>query len=171
MQLTSSTWWGFQYLQNNSRIGLRILSIALDGELKILHFCFMPKLVLSCLSWLFSFISPFSHFSDEIFSLELREGLEACRFFANKRQGTAGWDLSLRRPLRVLLSFTSGSGHTRWCLQVVGNETRGARLDQVLRPKDLAMLRSLNFIVRAYSLEKKRRRREGKRTHLPDCAF
>ena len=38
MQLTSSTWWAFQYLQNSSRIWLRILSIALEGELNVLDF-------------------------------------------------------------------------------------------------------------------------------------
>ena len=38
MQLTSSTWWEFWYLQNNSRIWLRILSIALEEELKVLDF-------------------------------------------------------------------------------------------------------------------------------------
>ena len=38
MQLTSSSWWRFQYLQNNSRMWLRILSIALEEELKVLDF-------------------------------------------------------------------------------------------------------------------------------------
>ena len=33
MQLTSSTWWRFQYLQNNERIWLSILSIASEAEL------------------------------------------------------------------------------------------------------------------------------------------
>lgn len=32
-QLSSSTWWGFQYMQNNSRIWLRILPLALGEEL------------------------------------------------------------------------------------------------------------------------------------------
>ena len=122
--------------------------------------CFMPKLVSSCLTWLFYFISPFSHFSDWIFSLELREGLGACRFFANKRQGTAGRGLSLGRPLRVLLSFTSGSGHTRWCLEVVADETRGARLDQVLGPKDLAMLIEVYCEGLQFRKENKKRRKK-----------
>ena len=34
----SSTWWGFQHLQNSSRIWLRVLSIALEEELKVLDF-------------------------------------------------------------------------------------------------------------------------------------
>ena len=37
-QLTSSTWWGFQYLQNSLRIWLRILSIVLEEKLKVLDF-------------------------------------------------------------------------------------------------------------------------------------
>ena len=38
MQLTSSSWWEFQYLQKNSRIWLRMLSTALEEELKVLDF-------------------------------------------------------------------------------------------------------------------------------------
>ena len=38
MHLTSFAWWGFQYLQNNSRIWRRILSIALEEELSVLDF-------------------------------------------------------------------------------------------------------------------------------------
>ena len=34
MQLTFSTWWGFQYLPNSSGIWLKILSITLEKELK-----------------------------------------------------------------------------------------------------------------------------------------
>ena len=37
-QLTSFTWWGFLYLQNNSRLWLRILPAALKEELKVLDF-------------------------------------------------------------------------------------------------------------------------------------
>ena len=38
MRLTSSAWWGFEYLQNSSRMWLRIASIALEEELKVLDF-------------------------------------------------------------------------------------------------------------------------------------
>ena len=38
MWLTSSAWWGFEYLQNSSRMWLRIASIALEEELKVLDF-------------------------------------------------------------------------------------------------------------------------------------
>ena len=37
MQLTSYTWWRIKYLQNNSWIWLRILSIAPEEELKVLE--------------------------------------------------------------------------------------------------------------------------------------
>ena len=38
MQLTSSIWEDFQYLQNSSEMWLRIFSIALEEELKFLDF-------------------------------------------------------------------------------------------------------------------------------------
>ena len=38
MQSTSSTWWGLHYLQNNSRLWLRMLPIVLEEELKVLGF-------------------------------------------------------------------------------------------------------------------------------------
>ena len=38
MQLTSSIWEDFKYLPNSSKMWLRILSIALEEELKFLDF-------------------------------------------------------------------------------------------------------------------------------------
>ena len=38
MQSTSSTWWGLHYLQNSSRLWLRMLPIVLEEELKVLGF-------------------------------------------------------------------------------------------------------------------------------------
>lgn len=38
--------------------------------------CFMAKLLLLCLAWLFPFVSAFSHFSHYMCSLESGEGLE-----------------------------------------------------------------------------------------------
>ena len=38
MQLTSSTWWGFSVCKTAQRTGLRILSIVLKKELKVLEF-------------------------------------------------------------------------------------------------------------------------------------
>ena len=36
--LTSSAWWRLQYLQNRSRIWLRMLSEAFEEEIKVLDF-------------------------------------------------------------------------------------------------------------------------------------
>ena len=38
MQVASAPWQGAQYLENNSKIRLKILSIALEEELKVLDF-------------------------------------------------------------------------------------------------------------------------------------
>ena len=53
----------------SQNIWLKILFTALEEELKVLDFVL-------CLPWLLSFVSAFSHFSDQIFSLELRERIE-----------------------------------------------------------------------------------------------
>jgi len=50
IQLTSSTCWGFQYLQKGSRLWLRILSIVLEEELKDPRLHLMAKLLLFCLT-------------------------------------------------------------------------------------------------------------------------
>ena len=65
MQLTSSSWWAFQYLQKNSRIWLRVLSRALE-ELKVLDLEVLTIVILSCSA---VFVSAFSRFSDYICSL------------------------------------------------------------------------------------------------------
>ena len=77
MQLTSSTWWGFQYLQNNSRKSFRILfiSMALEEELKGPYFVLWLNYYYFVL--LDSFVSVFFfHFSDFFFFLKFRESLE-----------------------------------------------------------------------------------------------
>ena len=56
----------FQYLQKNSRIWLRMLSTALEEELKVLDFEVLTIVILSCST---VFVSAFSHFSDYICSL------------------------------------------------------------------------------------------------------
>lgn len=71
IQLTSSPCWGFRYLKQRARDGwLRMLSVALEeGELKVLTLT--AELLLFCLASLFSFVSAFSRFSDQIYSLDL----------------------------------------------------------------------------------------------------
>ena len=61
LKLTSSTWWGFYYLKNNPKIWLRILSLALEKELKALDFVLWLNSVLSWLTaflcfWIFSLL-------------------------------------------------------------------------------------------------------------------
>ena len=63
IQLASLTGGGLQYLQNNSRVWLRIVSIALEEELKVLDFVLWLNCYF-CLTCLFSFGSAFSDFSD-----------------------------------------------------------------------------------------------------------
>ena len=63
-QLTSSTWWGFEYLQKSSK----------DVAWNIIHspwwrsegpwLCLTAKFLLFCLAWLFSFLSAYSLFSE-----------------------------------------------------------------------------------------------------------
>ena len=74
IQLTS-TWWGFLYLQNSSKDMAQNIIYSPWGGNKSPWLCLMAKLWLFYLAWLFSFASTFSHFSDEIYSLELTEGL------------------------------------------------------------------------------------------------
>ena len=76
MQLTSSTRQGFWNLQNNSGICLRILSMALEKELKVLDFVLWLNyyyfVLLDCfLLFLYFFFTSLIKF----FFLELREGL------------------------------------------------------------------------------------------------
>ena len=66
-QLTSSTWWGFEYLQKSSK----------DVAWNIIHnpwwrtegpwLCLTAKFLLFCLAWLFSFLSAYSLFSESSF--------------------------------------------------------------------------------------------------------
>ena len=76
------------------------------GETKGPWLCFVTK-QLFCLAWLFSFVSAFSHFSNYVCSLELRESLEAKSFLPRKGQGHGGGgeSLCLGRPCRALFSF------------------------------------------------------------------
>ena len=64
IQLTSSTWWGFQYLPKSSKdLAQNIIYIPWGG-MKGPWFCLMARLLLFCLAWLLFFLSAFSHFSD-----------------------------------------------------------------------------------------------------------
>ena len=64
IQLTSSTWWRFQYLQNSSKAVAQNIINSTWGRTKGPWLCLMAKVLILCLAWLFSFLSAFSHFSD-----------------------------------------------------------------------------------------------------------
>ena len=59
-ELTSSTWWGFQYLQDSSE---RIIFKSPWRGTKCPWLCLMTRLFLLSLLGLFSFVSAFFHFS------------------------------------------------------------------------------------------------------------
>ena len=59
MQLTSSSFWGFSICKTTEGHGSASYLYSTEEELKFL-LCFMTKLILFCLSWLFSFVSVFS---------------------------------------------------------------------------------------------------------------
>ena len=69
VQWTSSTWWGFQYLQNSSKDMAQSIICGPSQRTKGPWFCLMAKELLFFLAWLFSFLSASSHFSDSIYSL------------------------------------------------------------------------------------------------------
>ena len=64
IELTSSTWQRFQYLQNSSKDMAENITYSPWGRTKCLWCCLMAKVSLFCIAWLFSFRSVFSHFSD-----------------------------------------------------------------------------------------------------------
>ena len=64
IQLTSSTWWRFQYLQNISKDMVQNIMYSHWGVSKDPWLCLMASILLFCLAWLFYFLSAFSHVSD-----------------------------------------------------------------------------------------------------------
>ena len=106
MEFTSPTWCGLQYLQNNSRRWLRILSRVLEEELNVLDLVRPPSyyfVLLDCFPLFLHFLSSLI-----ICSLELGEGPGGCSLFPqplfpfNDKQETP-------RPLSLgetLLGFT-----------------------------------------------------------------
>ena len=65
-QLTSFIWWGFQYLQESSQNMAQNIIYSPWGSPWLY---LKAKLLLFGLLWLFSFVSAFSHFSDQTYSL------------------------------------------------------------------------------------------------------
>ena len=97
-QLTSSTWWGIQYLQNSSKDRAQNIIYSPWGRTKGPWLCLMAKVLLFCLAWLFSFLSAFSHFSDWFYSLT--------KFFLQTKGRQRTWMGSvLGRSHSVLLGY------------------------------------------------------------------
>ena len=69
MQLTSPTWWGFQYLQNRTKNMAQGIIYSPWGGTKASWLYLMTRLLLFCLAWVCSFLSACSPFSDQIYSL------------------------------------------------------------------------------------------------------
>ena len=81
IQLNSSTWWEFQYLQNSSK----------DMTQNIIYspwLCLMAKVILFCLAWLFSFLTSLIKF------------ILWLKFFYKQKAGEGhGWESILGRPI------------------------------------------------------------------------
>ena len=76
MQLTSSSWWGFWYLQNYSRIMLRILSAAHEEELRVLDFVLWLNYHYLGLPWWLSGKEPTCKCRRQVGSLGWEDPLE-----------------------------------------------------------------------------------------------
>ena len=63
-QLTSSTWWGFQFLQNSSKDMAQSIIYSPWERTKSLWLCLIAQVLLFCLAWLFSFLSAFPQLPD-----------------------------------------------------------------------------------------------------------
>ena len=114
-QLTSSTWWGFQYLQNISKNRARNIAYSPWVRAKGSWLCLMAKVLCFCLAWLFSFLHFLTFLVKFIPWLKL--------FYRQKAGGRHGLGSVLGSPHRVLVSYARGwyscgleelSGFRRW---------------------------------------------------------
>ena len=76
-KLTSSTWWGFQCLQNSSKDMTQNITYSPWGGTKCPWLCLKAKLLLICLAWLCSFL----HFLTSLIKL-----IRWLNFSTDKRQ-------------------------------------------------------------------------------------
>ena len=94
VQLTSSTWWGFQYLQNSLKDVVQNIIYSPGGGTKSPWLYLTSKLLLFCLAWLFSFL----HFLTSLIKFILW-----LKFFYRQKVGRErGRGSILGRPHRVM---------------------------------------------------------------------
>ena len=104
MQLTSSSWWAFQYLQKNSRIWLRMLSIALEEELKVLDFEVLTIVILSC-----SNVSFLQHFLTSLITFALWSKPQRLKLFYKQKSGFVGKSSQGPTPFPLVFLFSVSS--------------------------------------------------------------
>ena len=75
IQSAFSTGKGFGISRTAQRIWLRLLSVVLEEELKVLDFVYRLNYYYFFLACLFSSVSAFPHFSDYFYFLKFGEGL------------------------------------------------------------------------------------------------
>ena len=104
MQLTSSSWWEFQYLQKNSRIWLRMLSIALEEELKVLDFEVLTIVILPC-----SNVSFLQHFLTSLITFALWSKPQRLKLFYKQKAGSVGRSSQGPTPFPLVFLFSVSS--------------------------------------------------------------
>ena len=110
IQLTSSTWWDFQHLQNSSKEMAQNIIYSSWGRTKGPWLCLMTKALLFCLAWLFFFL----HFLTSLIKF-----IRWLKFFCRQKAGGGhgGWSV-LGRPPRVLLGYSTYCGLFKGMLKV-----------------------------------------------------
>ena len=85
--VNSSTWWAFQYLQKNSRVWLRMLSMALEEELKVLDFVWRFDY---CYFVLLNCFYLFQHFLTSLITFALWAKPQRLKLFYKQKAGSVG---------------------------------------------------------------------------------
>ena len=105
MQLTSSSWWAFQYLQKNSKIWLRMLSTALEEKLNVLDFVWSFTYPLFCLAQLFLF----QHFLTSLITFALWSKPQRLKLFYKQKAGSVGRSSQGPTPFPLVFLFSVSS--------------------------------------------------------------
>ena len=111
MQLTSSTWWGVLVSAKQLKDMAQGIIYSRWGETKSPWLCFMAKLLLFCLAWLFSFVSAFFHFYDESFLFGTQGRSRRLMLFYKQEAGVHEMGMSLPGALQGPVGFQC---HNYW---------------------------------------------------------